>query len=517
MNANTTPFALRPPSGARPHDPELDSRRARALGTVERHLDDPTCGELLNCLPRLLASLPRPEALHLNTVLVMYGGGKDSSYLLAATRYLQLEIARHHPSTFRLRVATNRHAGMPRAVLENIGRVYAALECDGDPDVELLLIDGQKVTPFCVRSPLPLHVRARNREDILVTGHRTRGILRSTFCNACNLSMVNAMALGLGYEGGADVMVTGDSPREQRDYFRWTLKTARRFGVGRGEEGGAGLRPTLTMLRGISGRYFDNLYSGAAGPAAAHHDVPVEAIEREPVFFSIFEDTRYEAGAHWDLLTRGLHFVFDELAFAFSESDCGNPALMAHIQGLKMERLHGRDYRQGVEEYVRFATGLMRQKNFPAQLIETVERRYNGPEAVGRMRRKMDAYAKEAFYLGETQLVCLVYAPFTASGKYLEEYLRAEQPHLLEHAEEIRRLLAGEQAPDPSHLLARELSNISGLTFDHLRMLYRSPLSGEGTPAQDPIMVVLEKDPHKAVVRSDRGDGKYVEELLTGR
>jgi hypothetical protein len=30
-------------------------------------------------------------------------------------------------------------------------------------------------------------------------------------------------------------------------------------------------------------------------------------------------------------------------AFSFTESDCANPTLMAHLRGLKCERLYGRD------------------------------------------------------------------------------------------------------------------------------------------------------------------------------
>jgi len=52
--------------------------------------------------------------------MVAYGGGKDSSYTLAFVRAMQLILFRVHGSTFQLRVATNRHAGMPRAVLENV-------------------------------------------------------------------------------------------------------------------------------------------------------------------------------------------------------------------------------------------------------------------------------------------------------------------------------------------------------------------------------------------------------------
>lgn len=519
MSANTIPATTPGPSGPPVLDPGLAARRAGARSNIEKYLTDETRGELHQCLKRLTRVLPPPDGLRQETVLLMYGGGKDSTYLVAATRYLQLEAARLNGTTFNLRIVTNRHAGMPRAVMENIERVYAALECGADPDVELLLIDGQEISPFNVKSPLPLQMRAQNREDILITGHRTRGMFRPMFCNACNLSMVNAMALGLSYDDGADVMVTGDSPRELRDYFRWTVKTARRLGVRPGAEGRTSLRSTLGMLSGISEHYFESLSGNAAGQTIPEHKVMVEGIEREPAFFSIFEDTRYEAGAHWDLLINGLHFVFDDLAFSFSESDCGNPALMAHLNGLKMERIHERDYRQGIEEYVRFAVGLMRKKNFPQQLIELVERRYDSPVGIEHMRRKMNVYAKEAFYLSESQLVCLLYSPFTDQGRFLETYLRKEQPHLIEHLSSLHRLLGSPESSELSDILTQELTNFSGLTLKQIQLLYRSQLvtaETEGT-AQDPILAILEKDPHKAVVLSERGEGQYVTELLTGR
>ena len=74
-------------------------------------------------------------------------------------------------------------------------------------------------------------------------------------------------------------------------------------------------------------------------------------LARDPLFFNIYQDTAYEAGAHWALLTEFMHFRFDELMFSFSESDCGNPTLMAHIRGLRAETLLQRSYAEGIREY----------------------------------------------------------------------------------------------------------------------------------------------------------------------
>ena len=183
----------------------------------------------LKCSARLEAALPHTERLDRNLVMVAYGGGKDSSYTLAFVRAMQLILFRAYGTTFRLRVATNRHAGMPRAVLENVERAYLALQLTTDPDCELLLIDGNEVTPFDVDAPQRADVIRRNRLDILMTGHRTFADGRPTFCNACNLSVFNSFGVAAAHGDGADVIITGDSQQEQRQYTAWVSKLARRL------------------------------------------------------------------------------------------------------------------------------------------------------------------------------------------------------------------------------------------------------------------------------------------------
>src|SRR5436309_8058968 len=120
---------IRPTSVAELRDEAYEALRA-ALPAVN-------LAEALRCSARLHAALPDRELLDRNLVMVAYGGGKDSSYTLAFVRAMQLLLFRIHGSTFRLRVATNRHAGMPRAVLENVHREYRALMLYQDPGCEL--------------------------------------------------------------------------------------------------------------------------------------------------------------------------------------------------------------------------------------------------------------------------------------------------------------------------------------------------------------------------------------------
>lgn len=492
---------------------EVEALRGGALQELRAALSAENYQSAIRCAERLHSSLPGERGLDRSVVLVAYGGGKDSSYTLTFVRAMQLILFRLHGSTFRMRVATNRHAGMPRAVMENIDRVYRALRLAEDPDCELLLIDGRQVQPFDVDLPQAPDVVRRNRTDILMTGHRTAADARPTFCNACNLSMVNSFGLAAGYGGGVDLIVTGDSQREQRDYHLWVSRLAKRFGLQPPADQRSGFKGFLAALDNISQAYFADIHGPDAADAIAEHAITTEV--REGLrFFSIYDDTAYASGDHWELLTDYLGFGFDDIAFSFTESDCGNPALMAHLRALKCERRYHRSYADGLQEYVDFAISLMHKKEFPAQLVQLMRDRYEG--AADRMRAAMDEYAMDAYGLTEEQLVAMVYAPFAEKGAGLEAYLRAEQPDLAADAGAVRELLDGCGA-HPA--LAARLERITGLSVDQLRVLYRSSLrTSAGAGSAELIDAILEGDPHKEVIQTRHSaDGPLVPELLSGR
>ena len=455
------------------------------------------------------------------SVLVCYGGGKDSSYALAFVRCMQLVLATLYGSTFRMRVVTNRHAGMPKAVMTNIDRAYRALALYGDPHCELLCVDGDDIVEFDVDLPLPDKIVQRNRTDILMTGHRAAGDGRPTFCNACNLSMVRAFAVAGRYAGGIDVIVTGDSPEEQRAYLTWVNRLARAFELRTDQTKNTGFNRVLELFDGISRTYFADIH-GAGGVHATLHTVPHQ-VGTEPSFFSIYAKAEYRSGSHWEFLTDYLGFVFDDIAFSFSESDCGNPGLMAHLRGLRCEYRYGRSYAEGIAEYLTFATRIMRDKDFPGQLIEAMQVRYAGEEGVARMRERMTRYAEEAYGLTEEQLVCMVYAPFVDEGAALSDYLAACQPELLDQAPAIHGLLGagpGITPPAESAALRRRLVQLSGLSVEQLGVLYRKPSLSQRSDEEDGTLLgtVRTGDPHKGLVSTRRGPNEpAVLELISGR
>jgi hypothetical protein len=499
-------------------DPSGAATRLReaCFAELRAAMPAPNFAAALRCATRLHAVLPHPDRLPANVVMVAYGGGKDSSYAVAFVRAVHLMLFQIHGSTFRLRIVTNRHAGMPRAVVENIDRAYRALRIPEDPDCETLLVDGDEVLPFAVDRPQSERVVHRNRLDVLMTGHLTSADARPTFCNSCNLSMVNSFGLAAAHDGGVDVLITGDSPREQRAYAVWVRRLARQ--VGRApKDRQRGFEGFLADVDRIAQSYFGDIYGAEDEAAVAERRVSSDTPARLR-FFSIYDDTEYAAGDHLQMLTGFLGFVFDDLAFSFTESDCGNPTLMAHLRGLKAERLHGRGYADGVAEYVRFAVELMRAKDFPEALVDTMLARYGSGAAVVEMRQAANRFASEAYGLTEEQLVCMVYAPFAREGEALDRYLAREQRLLAARRDEIHSLLAGEEGAGGD--LAEHLEHMSGLPLYRLRALYASSLRGtNGSDVGAGLMAsVLAGDPHKAVIRTRHSpDGPIVLEQISGR
>lgn len=478
---------------------------------IEGYLTPAIIDSAQRCSQRLLAALPDSKNPANNRVLLAYGGGKDSSYMVAYVRYIQGLIWQQHGSTFQLRISTNRHAAMNSSVMENIDRVYRALQIHDDDFTECLVTDGLQIRHFDRHLPMPDSVRQQNRNDVLMNGHRFRADARSTFCNACNLSMVNSFGLAAHFEGGVDVIITGDSPQEQIAYLAWARHLSRLFNAPVADKT-RGFSGFLQTLDGVAERYFADIY-GADQVTPAHRIT--WQLERDPLFFNIYQDTAYEAGAHWALLTEFMHFRFDELMFSFSESDCGNPTLMAHIRGLRAETLMQRSYAEGIREYVRFALGLMEQKDFPPQLIAEMAARYQDDAAIERARQRAAEFAEQAFGLNEAQLVCMIYSPFIAQGHQLNAWL--QQLNEAPDEQSIRALLCGDS---DDVLLAQQLEQLSGLTVAQLRQCWRSAQVSsllDGSRG-DALSRVLRFDPHKAVIQVNNGALQdIVTEVVSGR
>lgn len=480
---------------------------------IESYFSDAVIESAKKCAQRLIQSLPDQRVIRNNRVLLAYGGGKDSSYMVAWVIYIRNVVLSERGETFRLRIITNRHAGMNHKVMENIDNVYRSLGVYDDDSIECLIADGLLIRPFERYVVMPEVVKLQNRTNVLMSGHRFQADARSTFCNACNLSMMNSFGMAAQLNGGVDVIVTGDSSKEQAAYFAWVRHLSRLFTTGTLDKA-RGFSSFLKTLDSVANGYFESIYG--PGNVTSEHRIAYELVG-DPVFFNIYQDTAYDSGDHWELLTEFLGFDFDELMFSFSESDCGNPTLMAHIRGLRAETLLGRSYKEGVREYASFAIGLMKQKDFPLHLISKMAARYENDTAINEQRARATKFAIDAYDLSTQQLICMIYSPFTEGGKNLEEYRAQQNIALLLPA--IHCLL--QSNVDGCSILQAKLEQISGLSLEQLRQLYGNCLVASllESKADDPLSRVLRYDPHKAIVqvKNDRSRSGSVVEVISGR
>jgi hypothetical protein len=485
------------------------------LNNLRKALPENDVPAVENCATKLYNAFPHRDDLGRNTVMVAYGGGKDSAYAVAFVRAVHLALAERHGDTFKLRVVTMRHGGMPYQVMLNIDRTYEALRLYGDPHAELLLVEGEKVLPFDRDRRMPHRLISFNRIDLLMSGHRTYGDGRATFCNACNVNVANSFGVAARHDGGVDLIITGDSPKEQRDYALWLRQLARGAGQ-KPADARKGFKGTLETLDGLARAYFQEIHGSENEERLKDRGV-ISDIPTALEFFSIYDYTSYASGAHWRLLTDFLGFVFDEVAFNFTESDCANPALMAHLRGLRTEHAYKRTYWEGIAQYVDFALELMRRKNFPEHLVEEMRDRYSTESGVELMRKAATEYAEDAFGLDTTQLVCMVYSPFAGGAVNLHGYLTEEQPSLLAKETRIRALLGGAE----DQALAGRLERISGLSVTDLRTLHDgslwSPFADMRSQA-GVLPLVMARDPHQKVINVKHNpEGDEVLDRVSGR
>ncbi|MGN5380567.1 hypothetical protein ACQ4WX_35745 [Streptomyces lasalocidi] len=334
-------------------------------------------------------------------LMVAYGGGKDSTYVVAFVRAVQLYLQDSFDRTFVMRVANMRHAGVPQSVMDNIDRVYRALGLLEDERVELITVDHTLIRPFQRVLPLPERMIAINRVDVLMNGHRSAGDGRPTFCNSCNLSVADFYGRAAWWQGGVDAVVTGDSRREQLLYSAWILRLAKASGIDVEQCRKMGFQGLLIALRGIGDAYFRELFGDDAEAELSEREVSTGGRSVQPEFISIYDHVSYRVHDHWDLIVDFLGFQFDDLAFSFSESDCANPNLMAHLRGLRTQYVQNRTYEDGITEYLHLGKELMEKKEMPEHLAQLVLDRYDSPEKMGQRRRLSADFARDAFGLEE--------------------------------------------------------------------------------------------------------------------
>ncbi|MEB0039233.1 MULTISPECIES: hypothetical protein [unclassified Pseudomonas] len=463
-------------------------------------------------IQRLIVSAGGIERIGTYKVMVAFSGGKDSAYTVAFLRAAQLSIANRSPTTFSLRVATLRHAGMTSAVMDNIHRSYSALFLYDDPRVEVLMVDHQFVRTFNIESPFSSAGRERNRSDMLLTGHMTAGDGRATFCNSCYLGLADFFARAACWGTGIDSLVSGDSRKEQKQYMAWAMRLAEGLDLPASDWRNQSFNGVLKTVSGVGQAYYHELYGEGAEATGRTCAYPNKAVV--PAFLTLFDLVSCNAEDHWPLLIEFLNFQFDDLSFNFSESDCANPMLMAHMRGLQAQYVNDRTYPEGVREYLILAKALMRGKKMPEQLIDQAMAAYDTLAKIEARRMLSAAHALDAFGLNDAQLVCLLFAPFVDSGLFLEAFLRRCHPGMLVALPDLHKALMG--LPVPEHV-TQWLIDISGLSKVGLQALYGKKRVDFNDPTSL-IARVRAGDPDKRrIMTVDAETGEPSAQTVSGR
>ncbi|MGF6093963.1 hypothetical protein [Pseudomonas sp. 18175] len=426
----------------------------RLIGHLSR--EERTTLQLL--VQRIIVSAGGMEQVGDYKVLVAHGGGEASSYTLALLRAAQLTIASRAPRTFQLRVATLRHAGMTQGTLDTLNRGYSRLFFHDDPRVELLMVENQEIHPFNHQRPASAGGREASQRNMLMVGHLTSGDCRATLCNDTYLGLGDFYQRVTSWHGGVHALVSGDSPRRQRQLLAWLKNAAQgaSFPVAKG-------RPlSLNGLFARMGEWSEDYYRDVYGEHYAPDVAPSKPGYRHLAYIGIADLLENTDLSSTPLLTEFMAHAPDPLGFQFSQPAYAHPLLMAHLRGLQAECLRDLDYEAGVEGFIQQADHYLRRRQMPEELLTQA--------ATHEGRMLSSAYAQQFFGLDETQLICMLFSPFIQHGERLEGYLRQCHPGMLVALPELHKALQGNPCAD---MLQQWVVDTSGLPMPLLQHLYR--------------------------------------------
>lgn len=426
----------------------------RLIGHLSR--EERTALQLL--VQRIIVSAGGMEQVGDYKVLVAHGGGEVSSYTLALLRAAQLTIAGRAPRTFQLRVATMRHPGMTQGTLDTLNRGYSRLFFHDDARVELLMVENQQIHPFNHQRPACAEGRKTSQRNMLMVGHLTSGDCPATLCNDTYLALGDFYQRVSTWHGGVHALVSGDSPRKQRQLLAWLKKAAQGDSLCVAKGRAMSLNGLFVRMEEWREGYYREMFGDHYVPDS----MPSKASHRHLAYIGIADLLEGVDLSSAALLTEFMAHAPDPLGFQFSHPAFANPLLMAHLRGLQAECLRDLDYEAGVEGFIQQADHYLRSRQMPEELLLQAATREG--------RTLSSTYAHQFFGLEETQLICMLYSPFIQHGERLEGYLRQCHPGMLVALPELHKVLQGNLGAD---MLQQWVVDTSGLPLPLLQHLYR--------------------------------------------
>lgn len=201
---------------------------------LERVLDDmsrPQRAALQLLVQRLVVAAGGPDEIARFRVFFPYSGDDRGSHALACLRAAQLSLASRGSATFALRVLLLPRGGRQMPLGERLERCFSRLFLEDDPRVELLMVDGGQIVPFCARRLLDPQLDAVGRERLLTLGHLCHGQPERVLEGWHVLAQARACRAALDHEGPVDVLATELSLAQQRRLLAWSQRCRRAMGL----------------------------------------------------------------------------------------------------------------------------------------------------------------------------------------------------------------------------------------------------------------------------------------------
>jgi hypothetical protein len=358
--------------------------------------------------------------------------------------------------------------GATSTALENIHRSCGALFLYDDPRVEVLMVDNREVLPFNHLTPISQAGRESNRLNLLMVGHRR------AWNGPLDLWDDGYLATGEFYgqiarwDKGVDALISSDTPRRQKQFIEGLSRAAAKAGLkvaNRDETGYEGLFARLDELGCDCYREFYPQTDQAAWRPADRFEAC-----RRTTFIDVHDMLVSNLEDRWPLLTDFLRFQPDDLSAQLSDNDYVSLPISAHLGGLQACFIQGRTYEAGVAEYLQRALVMMRRKRLPERFCEQAMEAFGNPMSMTDQRTLAVAETQKSLGLSEAQMVCLLFAPFVASGAGLEHFLRRCHPGMLVALPDLHRAMRGGPAPEQ---VLQWMVDVSGLPVSLIGTLYR--------------------------------------------
>lgn len=429
------------------HDQAMHYIYQQVLQRVLDHMSQAQRASVQLLIQRLLVAAGGLEYIGEFRLLVLHANDPRSAGLLAMLRAAQLNIALRSPQTFHLRVVVGCQPALREELLDDHERAFSTLFLQDDPRVELLMLSGGQVQPFCARRQPADGGSPRARQGMLLLGHLSGGRPEALLGSRLHLELAEACQPLLAWKGGASALVTAIPERQRRRYLAWVRAGMRLAG----ERGLPGAHPCAGALCEALGRLSRVLASPLDNVPAL-----VTATERPPALRLIaVDELLYIQGEH-DRLVQMLGMRHLGAGLVSPLGAFFDPLALAHLRGLHQQLLQGAG------------------ENLCAQAL----------------REQAKALFLQSYGIGDTQLACALFTPFNHRGRGLGLFLKRCHPSMRVALPYLHQALQGKPCPDT---VQQWLLDTSGLTLAQLRALYADRVA---PPAMHLLASLARRDAH---------------------